>query len=372
MNRDSSLVAMQSLKHYAPDLVDPCLQDIWNSARMPDVRGLKVLVKPNILFDAPPERAVTTHPQVIASLLKLLMDAGARPVVGDSPAIHTSSFSGQVCGIRDVCRDLGVKWADFLDGTQTVTSTISGRRKYSFQVTRHAVESDLIITVPKMKNHQLMIMTGAVKNLFGVMPAFTKSPYHLRHRNRRQFAEFLSHLYSALPPAIAVMDGLIAMEGPGPNNGYPRHAGLLMASTDCGAVDVTAAGVMGYNPAEIPGCQSMKRHGLSRAGDISDITYPLKHPRDHILEDFLRVKTQKKSRMIWDMVYPRIFRYFYSRSGGPVIQPQVCISCGKCEMICPNGSARRGETAYEICLESCIRCYCCHEVCPADAIEITR
>ncbi len=365
-------VALSSVKTYEPSLIDNHLQELWTSARMPDTRGLRVLVKPNILFDAPPERAVTTHPQVLASLLKLLLDQGARPVVGDSPAIHTSSFSGTVSGIRGVCDQFKVPWVDFLDPTVELTSSIGSRRKRTYQVTRHAAECDLIISVPKMKNHQLMITTGAVKNLFGVIPAFTKSPYHLRHANRREFAEFLCHLYSALPPVITVMDGILAMEGPGPNNGYPRHAGVLMASRDCGAVDVTAAAVMGYNPREIPGCIAMDRHGLSGAGDTSEITYPLEHPEKLQVKDFLQVKTQRKSRIIWDMIYPRIFRSFTSRSGGPVIRTERCISCGKCSLICPNGSARREDQVFAISLESCIRCYCCHEVCPADAIEITR
>ncbi len=373
MKRERPVVAIQSCTDYTPALVDAAVRQIWEQSAMPSLSGMKVLVKPNILSDSHPSTGVCTHHEVVSSVLRLLLDGGARPIVGDSPAVHTSSFTGKISGIRDACIRLGVPWADFLSDTVRVSSSIRGRRSRSYPVTRHAAECDLIISVPKMKTHQLMYMTGAVKNLFGVIPAFTKSPFHLRHPHRRNFGEFLAHLYSALPPVVSVMDSILAMEGPGPNNGYPRHAGIMLASRDASALDTAASAVMGYNPGDITSCTSMYRLGLTDAKTLDDIIFPLLHPDDVSIPDFITIQPQNHSRVIWGMLSSRLSGKFKKRSGLPIIIEERCISCGKCAMICPNASAsRQPDGTYRIHSRTCIRCFCCHEVCPADAITIGR
>ncbi len=365
--------AVQSCSRYEPKQVRRVIEEVWSQASMESVRGLKVLVKPNMLFDAPPEKAVCTHPEVVSALLQLLLDLGARPTVGDSPAVHTSSFTGELSGIRQVCRKLGVPWADFLDGTVKVSSKVPGTPSKSFTVSRHAAACDLIVSAAKMKTHQLMYLTGAVKNLFGVIPSFTKSSFHLRHPRRKEFGEFLTHLNSALPPSVGVIDGITAMEGPGPNNGHPRHAGFLIASKDCCAADAAAAMLIGSRPQDIPSCAAMHRLGLSPVKTVHDIHFPLLDPKDHVIETFVTVPRQNHLVVMLKITMARVFSKQRTPPGVPKIALQRCISCGKCAMICPNGSAARQEDGiYSISSRTCIRCYCCDEVCPADAIEIRR
>ncbi len=361
------IVALQHCRAYSAGHIDPVLQQIWDAAVMPDLFGKRVLVKPNILSDAPPSKAVTTHPEVLASLLRLLLDLGAKPMVGDSPAIHTASFTGRRSGLRTVCDELGVPWADFLDGTAETAETVSGRNRI-YRVSRHALECDCIVSVPKLKTHKLMFYTGAVKNLMGVIPALGKSSCHLKYRNSRSFARFLAELCSALPPVIAVADGITAMEGPGPNSGFPRTLGMLASSADCAALDVAASAGMGYDPREVPLCRAMHAGSLTLALSPGDITYPLHTPEQFAPGDFKLIDTAQRDIPLWNFIGPRILRLL-SRQEGPAVMPERCIACGKCALICPNGSAAEHAAGeYRINLRTCIRCWCCHEVCPADAV----
>jgi len=372
MSESQPVVAVTSCRKYRKEEVKKALDTVWREAGMPPLRGKQVLVKPNILTDSPPEQAVTTHPVVFQCVLELLLDLGAFPKAGDSPAVHTASFTGEVSGLRSVCRTLDIPWVDFLDGSIDAEMDM-GKKSIRLPVSRHAAESDIILSVPKMKNHQLMLITGAVKNLFGAVPAFHKSPYHLKYRDRSSFGDFIARLVTVLPPVISVMDGIIAMEGAGPNSGTPRLAGYLLASADPGALDVAASVIMGYDPRIIPACISMHRLGLTKAKTDRDIAFPLLTAKEAALKDFHKVDAYRRSRPLWDMVAPRLFRWFSRPKASVSIDKTRCISCGKCAMICPNGSASGSSTdGYSINRKTCIRCYCCHEICPADAVRIER
>ncbi len=368
MNRP--VTAIQECSRYEEHMVLRAVQEICSAAELPPLTGKRVLVKPNILSDAAPNRAVTTHPLVLKAVLSCVLDAGGIPVVGDSPAVHLPAFSGYGCGLHQVCDAMGVQWVDFT--RQSVDLPIPAPcSQPMITVTRYAAEADLIISACKMKTHQLLYMTGAVKNLFGTVPSFQKSPYHLIYPGRDAFGAFIAGIYSALPPVFAVMDGIIAMEGPGPNNGYPKLMRALLASQDCGAVDAAACIMMGYDPDDMPVHKAMVRMELTGARTQDDVDYPLRRPEDLKREDFLRVTMKKRTRIFWDMLYPRLFpkkRRFAETLG---IDEHRCTRCGSCKMICPNQAVIGDNGRYIIDQNRCIRCFCCHEVCPADAIAVT-
>jgi len=388
MNSDMRNVYIESCESYDDVQVKHALSSIMTALQqeIPPLRNKRVLIKPNILSDAPPQKSVTTHPAVVRNLILWIREQGGIPFVGDSPAIQTSRFRGSVCGIEAVCRETGAEWLDFSDGSAAYPIPVPAGsstqiRMKNLHMTRHLQHMDLVISAAKMKTHQLMQMTGAAKNLFGLIPGLQKSPYHLRYPTKQQFGDFITDITAAMPvPVLALIDGITAMEGPGPNNGYPKGVGVLIASSDLTAADIAAAQIMGYDPMEIATIASAFRRRRTALGSPESLLYPFLTPQETAAEDFILVREKKRAKtsIVADFVLSKIAGPFYrKRQHGPVIDPNICIACGKCAAVCPVKAIHRQQVSperhfYAVGLASCIRCYCCHEVCPEDAIEIVR
>jgi len=207
-------------------------------------RGSRVLVKPNFLRAAPAERAVSPHPEVVRALLVRLLDLGARVRIGDSPAFGTARGVARATGILEVANDLGIPIVELRKPGLVVTPRPESLR---LQIDREVLDSDAVVNLCKLKNHQQMGMTGAVKNLFGCITGKRKPAWHLRLGDRHNdFADMLLEVYRAVAPVINVCDGILAMEGNGPGDGDPRKLGVLLAAEDGVALDTVAAQIVGY------------------------------------------------------------------------------------------------------------------------------
>lgn len=202
--------------------------------------GDRVLVKPNLLTGQPPENAATTHPAVLDALLSRLVDLGARPCVGDSPAFGWVAKVAEACGIAEVARKYGAPIVE-LDSPVAIDS-VRPRVRRRFTMDRVLLDSDVVINVPKLKSHRQIGFTGATKNLYGCMPGKRKAYFHMERGNRdADFARLVSSFAYSLPITLHVMDAIVAMERDGPQSGDPRPVGALILSTDAAAVDAVAA-----------------------------------------------------------------------------------------------------------------------------------
>ncbi len=371
---ERALVAIEKCETYTSEEVMTSLRKICEAAALPSVEGKKVLLKPNILSDSPPERAVTTRSEVLRELIKLMWEKGASEVlVGDSPGISGANFTPRTSGIAQVVKEEGATWVDF--SKEPKTYSIPWSYGLKFPLARAIDEADIIISVAKMKTHQLMYATGAVKNMFGTVVGLHKSAAHLRFVKRESFARMLSGLYSVVKPHFAIMDGIISMEGPGPAAGLPRHTGLLLASNDPTALDAAQGIVMGYDPLTLPLTAELVKRKLSLWTTLDEIEYPLLKADELIFGDFKRIKIQPKTNLFKALVIPFFLRHFKFRSQKrepkPLFDPILCIGCGKCVKICPaHALVLNAEFKIDVDYKRCIRCYCCHEVCPVDAITI--
>ncbi len=371
---ERALVAIEKCETYASAEVLKTLRKVCEAAALPSVEGKRVLLKPNILSDAPPERAVTTRAEVLRELIKLMWEKGASEVlVGDSPSISGSNFTPHTSGIAQVVKEEGATWVDFSKGPKTYPIPWSYGLK--FPLAAVIDEVDLIISVAKMKTHQLMYTTGAVKNIFGTVVGLHKSAAHLRFVKRESFARMLSGLYSVVKPHFAIMDAIISMEGPGPAAGLPRHTGLLLASNDPTALDAAQGIIMGYDPFTLPLTAELVRRKLSKWTTLEEIEYPLLKADELIIEEFKRIAIQPRTNLLKAMVIPFFSRHFkfraQKREPKPLFDPLLCIGCGKCVEICPSHALLlNAEFKIDVDYKRCIRCYCCHEVCPVDAITI--
>ena len=369
-------VAIVKCSDYDPEEVYRSLREAADLAEGLDLRGRNVLLKPNILFDADPKKAITTHPEFLQAAIRLCQEEGASEIyVGDSPAFQKANYSGKTSGLRQVTEACDASWVDFTTETTTL-SCPQGRISRQFTVSGIIHKVDRIISLPKLKTHQLMYFTGAMKNLFGLVPNLLKSPYHLRHPSRRGFAAMIVDLNTALAPHFAFMDAVVGMEGPGPGSGYPRKLGLLLASSNLLALDAIASQIIGYPPMEIPITAEAlsRRKWLNSLGEIETLGEDL---QKQIVRDYKKIAIKIAPNQLVEFAGGGLVRHLRKvLEPRPVFHRENCIKCGDCVKICPakalefQGGAKNLHVVIDYSL--CIRCYCCHEICPADAIEVKR
>ena len=332
--------------------------------------GQSVFVKVNLLLKATPDRAVTTHPELVRAVIRAVKSCGADAVaVGDSLAGRTTPSSAravfEASGIGDVCRDEGARIV-VLDEDVTRVPAPAGRLYSSFNVGRQAVEADVLIDLPKMKTHGFMMFTGAVKNLFGCIPGLEKAQFHLKVPDRPDFADMLIDLMLARAPDLSIMDAVVAMEGAGPSGGTPRQVGALLASADPIALDVVAAAVAGFDPMEVYTNSAAARRGLGpeSADDVEVAGVPWREVR---VADF-RHPASDVSRAL----PPAVARWVRKRTASrPFLErPADCTVCETCAANCPVDTITMTDRGPDFDLDRCIRCYCCQELCPQQAIGL--
>lgn len=181
--------------------------------------GQRVLLKPNLLTGLAPARAATTHPAIVAAAIFLVREAGGEPVVGDSPGIGDLAGVAKPTGVQRVLDETGTALADFdHEEVYECPDNVIGKRMH---LARALGEADVVITLPKLKTHVQMAFTGALKNQFGIVPGVAKGQFHLRLQGIERLAELIIDINRIAKPVLAIMDGVEAMEGEGPNGGEP-------------------------------------------------------------------------------------------------------------------------------------------------------
>ena len=209
--------------------------------------GERVLVKPNLLEASVPEAAVCTHPSVVEVVLERIVDAGARPILADSPAYGTVEQVARALGLEQVARRFGAELRRFGDPR----SASSERMRVFDELTVDglALDADRVVNVAKLKTHRQVLYTGAVKNLFGCVPGRRKAWWHVKAGAYGDyFARMLVDVAALVAPTLSVLDGIDAMEGEGPRRGTPRRAEVLLASRDPVALDRVAVEIAGIDP----------------------------------------------------------------------------------------------------------------------------
>ena len=364
----NSIVALRQCEEYSVDLIGKHIEEIYAKCGGPDPEGKTILLKPNILTDEDPVKCISTHPAVVEAMVLFLQRRGGKVLIGDSPAVHRSGFSGRKSGIREVCDRTGAEWVVFTKDPGTVM--VGGK---SIKIAAAALNSDLIISLPKFKTHELMYFTGAVKNTLGLVPGLIKAKQHALHQDRKSFGKFLVDLNEAITPHFFLMDGIMAMEGPGPGNGYPVKTGILAGSVNPVALDVIASTIAGYDPMDIPTTNDALSRGLWLQS-LEEIVYDGPELNTLIKPDFIRVGVRKNGNIALQFVIRRI-KPLRKLEHRPVFIRKNCIGCGKCIDICPVKAIEFHpvkKNKVVLTDSKCIRCFCCSEVCPSNAVEIRR
>lgn len=327
-------------------------------------RGERVLIKPNMLSAKPPDKAVQTHPAVVEATVRLVIDAGGVPMIGDSPAIGSLASCLSKGEFNPVIEKYRVKVLKF-DEPVTVNNP-DGMFK-SFKVAREITEADKIINVPKLKTHGQMVMTMAVKNLFGAVVGARKTQWHLKVGNYpEKFARMLVDLHYLINPTLSIMDAITAMEGNGPGSGDPVDLGLIFAGRDASAMDAVATRIVGLDPSLLYTLAVAKREGIGIA-DFSNVEVVGEKIEEVSVSGF---KFPPTGPILGGMpsVISRIARR--TLTPRPVVNHETCILCGQCIEICSAKAITESNRKINIDYNKCIRCFCCQEICPEGAIQI--
>jgi uncharacterized protein (DUF362 family) len=222
-------------------------------------RDDKVLIKPNMIAPKPASCAVQTDPAVIIELAKILLDFGAKPFVADSSAWANAAACAEALGIVEPLKKLGVRIKQ-LSRPVKCTLEHSGTK---IGISSVALEADKIINLPKLKTHQQLVATIAVKNMFGCVSGKAKVIWHYRKgATSENFCTMLIDIYKLLGPVLTIIDAVVAMEGPGPIRGNPKKLGWLVASVDPMAAEVICCDLIGFNPEQLPLIRAAEKIGF--------------------------------------------------------------------------------------------------------------
>ncbi len=327
--------------------------------------GDRVLLKPNLLAAHSPEKAVTTHPVFVEAVARLVKEAGGRVWIGDSPAgtIHGIRRFWRISGLLEVAERVGADLLSFESGPYFEVQK-NGRRYFFPQILR---EADVILNLPKFKTHNLVLFTGAVKNMYGTLPGLQKRDFHRVAPHPARFSEVILDVFEITAPTLSLMDAVVGMEGNGPAAGKARPVGLLLASTDAVALDTVASFLMGFQPEKIPTLNEARKRGLGSAKieDISVLGPSLESLR---IPDF-KLPSNKIMSTIPESILKWAGKFLWSR---PVADPAKCTGCGICVANCPVNAMKLVNRVAVIDYKTCINCLCCDEVCPENAMKIEQ
>lgn len=336
-------------------------------------KGQKVLLKINLLMKKKPEEATTTHPVFVKALGNILKEYGCEVLIGDSPGgpFTERALKGvyKICGIEEIAEDSG--FILNYNTNEYEDHHPDGILLKKINVIEVLKKVDVVISVSKLKTHGMALFTGAVKNLFGIIPGLQKVEYHFKMPDIKDFSNMLVDICLYAKPVLSFMDGIVGMEGEGPSAGNPRKIGAVIASNSPYYLDVVASQLIGIYPPDIPTVKRCIERGI--VNETFD---------DYSLEG---LSIQECS--VEHFKYPNIssINFFKGRvpvflenyllglcQPKPIFQHKDCIGCRDCEVSCPPKAITMEDKRPYVDLQKCIRCFCCHELCPKKAVEIKR
>ena len=328
-----------------------------------DVKGKKVLIKPNVLRASQAKEGIVTHPAVLRAVVdKVESMTPSSIIVGDNPGVvsygaNEESFktTGLMEASKGYYQNIGnvSKLVDFDPGLMAQVSLSTA-----------VLDADIIISVPKFKTHGLTILTGAIKNSYGYLTGAQKAKLHGLSGGPQRFHELMVDVFRLRVPDLFIVDAVVGMEGNGPASPDLRDIGQILASDNAVALDAVMATMMGADPNSLHFLHKAKEAGL---GDfdmksieiIGELT---------IIPDF-KLPPARAEGILQNTAIQEILR---SRTlMRPKADSELCISCGDCVEQCPvSALSMNDDDIPEVDPEVCIACFCCQEICPEKAIAL--
>ena len=324
--------------------------------------GDKVLIKPNLLSATTPDTGVDTHPEFARAVIKIVKETGAKIYLGDGPSVW-----GRPQDVDLVYEKSGMKSLAYEEGVNLVRFN-KVIMKSSYPFTSWVDECDRIISLPKFKTHDLMTLTGAIKNLFGLIPGLYKTELHRRALKAEDFSKILVDIYSIVKPTLSIVDGVVSMEGDGPaSGGQLRNLGLIIASSDGVALDSVLSTIMGLKPEDILSTREAGRRGLGNTR-LDNIEISGEEIKDLIIRDYKlpQVSLLKRTPKPFLQLAKGLFRFRVK------INYSKCKKCQLCIKGCPVQAIELQDNKIKVNHTKCVLCLCCKEICPEGAVVLSK
>lgn len=363
----SAQVSVVKCNSYEPNAVQQAIRgtlDLLGGITAFVKPGSSVLVKPNLLMSKGPQYAITTHPEVVRAVIQLLKEIDCKVTVGDGPAAWAKYAENvdevySITGMKKVCQEEEVRLV-----------TLDKRRmRDKFPLTALLDECDYLISLPKFKTHELTLLTGGIKNLFGLVSGTYKMELHKNYFEIPEFSKILVDIYQEAKPALTIIDGILAMEGEGPGtSGKTRQLNLLLAGSDCVALDTVMAKIMGITNQEVLSTKEAALRGLGES-EISKIKIEGEDIDKLNIAPFILPTTYNARRKLplpVKTILKSLIRYY------PYCLKSKCILCGQCVKICPHQCITLKKGGIIFNYKKCIACFCCQETCPEAAIKVKK
>lgn len=216
------------------------------------LRGRKVLLKPNMVEPTRKSPQMTTNPAMVLAAAEVFRKWDAQVIVGEAPGhVRDTEMALVESGMADVLDAGKLPFAD-LNYEEVGWAKNAGRASPldGLYFPRAIVEADLVVTMPKLKTHHWVGMTCSLKNLYGVLPGIKYGwPKNVLHH--AGIPQTVFDINASLPKTIAIVDGIVAMEGDGPIMGSAKPLGVVIVGTNPTAVDATCARIMGLDPTRL-------------------------------------------------------------------------------------------------------------------------
>lgn len=362
----NSKVSITRCKNYEPSLVQQAFKKAIeliggiNNFIKPESR---VLIKPNLLMAKEPEAGITTHPEIVRAAIKLLKEINCRIFIGDGPSV----WGNQIENVDGVYEKTGIKRVADEEGIELVRFD-KRRWRGKFPLTTWLDDCDYLVNLPKFKTHELTILTGAIKNLFGLVSGTYKTELHKKYFVKEDFSRILVDIFEQTRPHLTITDGIVAMEGDGPATaGKLRNIGLLLAGSDCVAVDSILALIMGLKPQDILTTREASSRGLGNS-DIDSISILGEKLEDVIEESFLLPTTSIDKKIMQPVIKlaKKLIKYY------PCVEQNNCVQCLACIQACPNQAVSLKDNRIVFDYSKCTACFCCQEACAFSAIKVKK
>jgi uncharacterized protein (DUF362 family) len=233
-------------------------------------KGDDVLIKPNLCMPSPPEVAETTHPAVVAAVVKLAKDRGATVRVGEACAWHfPMELVFEATQVKQAALEAGAdEVLDFTRCEFVEAEVPNARAIKTASIPKVVLDSNVIINLPKMKNNFVTLTTLSIKNMLGLLAIQDRHPYH---RTPMDMAWLCNDLFKIIQDRhkLTIIDGIWGVEG-ATHGGPVCKPGVIVASQDPIAAEAITNMIMGYHPLESAHVQIGMKDQLG-TGDPAEI-----------------------------------------------------------------------------------------------------
>ncbi len=327
-----------------------------------EIKDKNILIKPNVLRASFAEQHIVTNPAVLRVVVEKVESMGPKSItVGDNPGMfaygaNEKAFtqSGLMDAAKGYYQNIGTeaKEVDFVQGF------LDG-----LLVSRAVLEADIVISLPKFKTHGLTVISGAIKNSYGIIPGSRKADLHAKSGNPLKFSEIMVEVFKVRIPDLFILDAVVGMEGNGPGSPELRYIGQIMAADNAVALDATIARTMEVDPQSLPFLEISRKQGLGEyAAEKIDIHGDLKPIEGYKLPP----KVERTPESSQD-----VLEFFQSRTNmRPIANKELCTACEDCIKICPVSALNMVDGLPLVNKDICIACFCCQELCSETAITL--